>query len=214
MKLRVLSVATAALLLAGIGAESARATPLATIPIRLFSTTEHAFGDPLIANSIEYSVWVESAFNPTPTIGDGNLLLHFVLTTADAGHTLVASALNMGASFNAAAALLTNLTLNDYLSDLAGFPGGGSEGDGTNEAGVIDLRGQTVGSVKLVVDQLTIDSPGSDPNHDGIWTDAFFTGDLVFDSDVPAAPSVPEPGMLGLVGVGLAMIGWLRRPRR
>jgi hypothetical protein len=136
-----------------------------------------------------------------------------VLTGADAGQTLVASSLNMGASFDAAVALLTNFTLNDYLSDLAGFTGSGSEGDGTNEAGVIDLRGQTVGSVKLVVDQLTIDSPGSDPNHNGLWTDAFFTGSLVFDSEAPAAPPVPEPGMLGLMGVGLAALGWLRRRR-
>jgi hypothetical protein len=68
MASRIVAAVFAILLTAG----AARATPLATIPIRLFSTTEHAFGDPLVASSIEYSVWVESASNPSPNIGDGN----------------------------------------------------------------------------------------------------------------------------------------------
>ena len=215
MKLRIVGLAAAALLLAGIGAETARATPLATIPIGLFSSLPEEFGGPVLETAIEFSFWVDSASDPNQGVGAGFEMLHFVLTSADAGHTLVASALNMGPDFTSAAALLTNGTLNDFLSTLTGFAiAGGGGGSGTPEAGVLDLHGQTVGSVKLVVDQLTIDSPGTDPNHDGNWTDAFFTGDLIFDSEAPTAPAVPEPGMLGLLGVGLAMIGWLRRPRR
>ena len=210
---RLARVAVMAAFMLAVGVDGAMATPLATIPIRLFSTTPHGFGDPVIASSIDYSVWVDAASDPAQGIGVGNLLLHFTLTNADAGQTLVASALNMGAGFTAAVALLTNSTLNDFISDVAGFAGSGSEGDGTIEAGTLDLRGKTVGSVKLVVDELTIASPGSNPNHDGNWTDAHFTGSLVFDTDTPVAPA-PEPGTLGLVAFGFGTLALRRRWQR
>jgi hypothetical protein len=196
-----------------LGAAPVQATPIASIPVRLFSAVAHESGGPLIVDSIECSVWVNAASDPDPEIGEGFLLLSFTLTGADDGQTLIASALNMGASFNSAIALLTNFTLSDYISENAMFPGGGGSGDGTTEAGILDLRGQSVGSVKLVVTQLSILTPGSNPNNDGIWTDVFFTGNLVFDTDLPVA-DVAEPGTIGLMLAGLGALALGARRRR
>jgi hypothetical protein len=196
-----------------LGAAPAQATPIASMPVRVFSTVAYESGGPIIEDSLVYSVWINSASDPTPEIGEGFLLLSFTLTSADNGQTLIASALNMGPSFNSAIALLTNFTLADYISATAMFPDGGGSGDGTTEVGVLDLRGQFVGSVKLVIDQLSILTPGTDPNDDGIWTDMFFTGNLVFDTDVPVA-DVPEPGTMGLLLAGLGALALARRRRR
>lgn len=213
---RILRATAAAPLLLGLwtvlGPAPAQATPIASIPVRLFSTVAYESGGPIIEDSIEYSVWVNPASDPDPEIGEGFLLLSFTLTGADDGQTLIASALNMGASFTSALALLTNFTLSDYISASAMFPGGGGAGDGTIESGVLDLRGASVGSVKLVVTQLSILTPGSDLNNDGIWTDVFFTGNLVFDTDVPVA-DVPEPGTIGLMLAGLGALAIARRRR-
>jgi hypothetical protein len=42
-----------------------------------------------------------------------------------------------------------------------------------------DLAGHALNSVSLMVDSARVDSPGSDPNHDGVWTDVRFYAHLV-----------------------------------
>jgi PEP-CTERM motif len=63
----------------------------------------------------------------------------------------------------------------------------------------IDLQGFQIGSIGLHVDSLTISSPGSNPNGDGIWTDVFFEGTVT-------VYAVPEPSSLGLLGIFLGCV--------
>lgn len=201
-------------LVAGVVAPVAQAAPIATLPVRLFSSFNYDMGTPEVTDSIVYSLWVNPAADPNPEIGEGFLLAQFTLTNDDLGKTLVASALNVP-TFNIAAALLTNSTLNDYVSASAlFFPDGSGSGDGTTESGLFDLRGLVLGSVKLIVTELSILSPGSNPNNNGIWTDALFNGTLVFDSEAPEVTEVPEPGTLVLVLAGLGLAAAAARRRR
>lgn len=42
-----------------------------------------------------------------------------------------------------------------------------------------DFHGEVITSVQLNVDTLTFATPGSDPNHDGIWTDYYLVAHLI-----------------------------------
>lgn len=198
---------------AGIGANSASATPIASIPVRFTDAFPFDIGTNEITDTLTYSVWVDPASDPFPDIGDGFLLAQFILTNGDLGKTLTASALNIGSSFNSAAALLTNSSLFDFISVTAFVPSGGGSGDGGAELGLLDLRGATLGSLKLSVEQLSFTSPGQNPNGDGRWTDVLFYGHLVFDTDAPTA-QLPEPGTMALLLAGLGLLAYPHRRRR
>jgi hypothetical protein len=46
-----------------------------------------------------------------------------------------------------------------------------------------DLAAYALTAVAVVVDSTRVESPGSDPNHDGIWTDGEVFGHLVIYGD-------------------------------
>ena len=66
--------------------------------------------------------------------------------------------------------------------------------DGNN-----DFQGYDITSISLTVNDLTFESPGSNPNGDGIWTD--YTYDVTFE-----IWGVPEPSTLFLLGLGAVML--------
>ncbi len=209
-----LVLAAAAALAVAFPGAPAHAAPIATFPVLLEPNFAYQSGSSSFESGITYSFWV-APFHPLNEIGSGFLMAQFNVTAADLGRTFVASALNMGAAFTASAAELRDGGLSDYVSlRVENNPGGGGYGYGSTEAGHgIDLRGQTIGSLMLIVDEISIDIPGSNPNRNGRWTDIRFNGRLVFDSDFPVAPT-PEPATLALFGAGIGLLSLARRRPR
>lgn len=72
-------------------------------------------------------------------------------------------------------------------------------GDHTGANGV-DFAGFVITSIDLVIDTLSFDTPGSDPNGDSLWTDVTFGATFVVNGN-PAA--VPEPTTSFMLGIGL-----------
>jgi hypothetical protein len=68
----------------------------------------------------------------------------------------------------------------------------------------IDLHGYTMAGVGLQMNQLSINSPGSNPNHDGNWTDVSWDATLTLYT-------VPEPTILFPVAVACVGFPLLRR---
>jgi hypothetical protein len=67
----------------------------------------------------------------------------------------------------------------------------------------VDLQGFQIGSIAMHIDNLIVDSPGSDPNSDGLWTDAVFEGTFT-------VYAVPEPSTLA-IALAAGMILFRRR---
>ena len=63
----------------------------------------------------------------------------------------------------------------------------------------IDLHGFQIGSFDLHLNQLTITSPGRDPNGDGLWTDFSWSATLY-------VYPVPEPGALSIFAIGIGCL--------
>lgn len=70
----------------------------------------------------------------------------------------------------------------------------------------VDLNGLIIDSVTRTI-TVELDSPGSDPNGDGIWTDFLVTGAY----EIYGSP-IPEPASLSLLVVGSALA--LRKRKR
>lgn len=94
-----------------------------------------------------------------------------------------------------------------------------------SEVGPFDLQGATIDRVTLKVLELTITSPGSDPNRNGVWTEHTFKGILTFEGqgqlpspvDLGAGEAVgetPEPASLALALCGfVSAAGYVYRRR-
>lgn len=70
-----------------------------------------------------------------------------------------------------------------------------------------DFKGYTVEALGLRINSLTIESPGADPNGDGVWTDSTWNVTL----NVYGQQPVPEPTTMLLVGSGLLGMAAFRR---
>lgn len=72
----------------------------------------------------------------------------------------------------------------------------------------IDLQGTVIDGFSLRINDLTLDSPGSDLNGDGNWTDLRFSMTLSIEGHV-----IPEPSTLFLCFTGLAALlqSWIKR---
>ena len=145
----------------------------------------------------------------TVSVGFGSntfavLFDQFALTPADSGHTFTLNENNDPDFANA------RITLENGNPDLVVFTYGvGVAGTGlTSESNYfyplppgsngIDLQGFSIGSISLVVDSLTLTTPGSNPN----GTDIYFRGRI-------AVNAVPEPSTFAMAG--LAGLIFLRR---
>ena len=132
-----------------------------------------------------------------------------IITSADVGSTYLATS-SSDTGFNDVVSWLTNgiedrfMLFFFYISPGYGSGIGGS-GIGRGEtdifAGVTlngtDLGGYDIEAIAMRVESLWFDSPGSNPNGDGIWTD--FGYDLTFTF-------IPEPATILLVGLGAVVL--------
>jgi len=63
----------------------------------------------------------------------------------------------------------------------------------------IDLAGFQIGAIAMQLSNLVIDSPGSNPNNDGNWTEVSFAGTFT-------VYAVPEPTVIALFGIGVGSL--------
>lgn len=130
------------------------------------------------------------------------------ITSADVGIPYTVTAAN-NPNFNAITALLTNGVSDTVFFGVSGFPPGTGVASGVFESAftfndATDFQGSIIDSLTITVDSFTPDSPGQDPNGDGIWTDY----SAKYSLSVQGKP-VPEPSdSLGLVtaaGIGVLL---------
>jgi hypothetical protein len=131
----------------------------------------------------------------------------YTFTPSEAGHVFTVTQAN-DSNFDPLAALLTDGVDEDvgYAFRINGGPGvqlnapesvffGNMPNNNPNGFG---LKGFKIDSISLVFNQLSLDSPGSNPNGDGIWTDFSFNAELSINYE-----PVPEPALPSLIVVGL-----------
>ncbi len=70
-----------------------------------------------------------------------------------------------------------------------------------------DLQGYRIDSISATVEYLTIDIPGENGQHDGIWTDFYLTVDYRIEG-----VAIPEPATIVLLGLGTITL--VRRQRQ
>ena len=68
--------------------------------------------------------------------------------------------------------------------------------------GGVDLAGYTIDRIGFRVDEITIDSPGRDPNGDGIWTDFSIRGAFLFEGTIASSEACMRGGWQSLRGPG------------
>ena len=138
--------------------------------------------------------------------GQSDRLFELALVEADSGQRF---RLNSGTEFDQMAGFLAN-----GVDETLGIRTGNS-GRGANESlyfpGLNDLPPFQITSIDLVINSITIDTPGRDPNGDGVWTDF----SLNFHIEVFGQPSnvVSEPALPILLGLGLMQV-LVRRNRK
>ena len=113
----------------------------------------------------------------------------------DEGREVTFSAAD-GPAFDQAVSRLTDGVDDGVVLEVELGDGGGGAGQGLLESAWIDgglsgtldpdFVGFEIGSITLVIDLVNFDSPGEDPNRDGLWTDYVFEGRVVVEGRLPA----------------------------
>ncbi|HUW58065.1 MAG TPA: PEP-CTERM sorting domain-containing protein [Planctomycetota bacterium] len=81
---------------------------------------------------------------------------------------------------------------------------------GYNPPNGIDFQGCVIDTITMTIDTLTFDTPGEDPNQDGVWTN--MTATITIEI---YGTAVPEPATMTLLSAGaLGLVGFIRRQRR
>jgi hypothetical protein len=155
--------------------------PLAEIRLSTFA------GMSAVSDTIALSFML--SVTPFPKAGDANdsgpriaptpELVSVRMTNADEGTTRQINASN-NPDYQAAIAILTN-GVDDHGRVLFSIPAAGSVGGEGSESSYIkggilgnfdpDLSGAEITGLTVVFKRVQIDTPGSDPNSDGNWTD-------------------------------------------
>jgi hypothetical protein len=168
------------------GSESARGSKKQLTEYTLAEVPYHeAAGAGVIASQLE--VWI--CLRSTAPSCDPDIGVQFApIGVADVGGTIWRDA-SSAPHFNNFVAEMTDGALDDmFFETLAlGDGGGGTNAPGATDAemfsgqaglGGVDLLGYAIHRIGLRVEAVSIASPGTDPNGDGIWTD--FTADVTF----------------------------------
>lgn len=166
--------------------------------------------------SIAPSFFLTYAHNDSPTDppdnDDTSLFDDIILTLDDVGTTFMAST-DPHSDFLGFVSMLTN-GVDDDLGQgsriRAGLGGGSSNGIAPESRwfsefllpGSVDFSGHQIDEISLTLETMTFDTPGHDPNGDGVWTD--YTADVTFTI-------VPEPLTLWMLGTAIVIT---RRRRR
>lgn len=189
-----------------IGNSAASGEILATYPIFWAGGASNLF------ESIIHRTYLSDVFNNQE--GEGTLFEDIVIYGGETRVDMIA--LGDDPEFPTYAELLTD-GLDWWLYDWADFNVGGSTGRFDLESlrldfadpdhNGVDLHGYIVESVVRTI-TVDFDTPGGDPNGDGIWTDYEISG--VFE--IFGSP-IPEPASLVLLAFGAGCV-WRRRRRR
>ena len=138
-----------------------------------------------IYNSMIFSLDISSG-NPGCRETGVAIFYQTIIRDGDDHHTLVAEAGNEP-DFAAFAHLLTDGVDESITAcvTLGNFAGSGATGGaesvffGGRPGTAPDFAGYTIDRVEFHIDSVLIASPGSDQNHDGIWTDSYLAGRVV-----------------------------------
>ncbi len=183
-----------------------------------FATLSNEVGSPVIANQVRLTVEFGSSVSgpPVATVFD------VVVGPTDVGRTF---SLSSGPEFEAAARFLTdgvNGGIGFFSSFVTGGGGGGSRSEAfrffgdASGSGRVDFAGFEITSLDFRLDELILDSPGTNPSGNGIWTDLSVRSVLTVNGRPAVATPVPEPATLCLMGLGLVgfYVGGRTRARR
>ena len=158
----------------------------------------------VIASGVEFS-WTDHWWTKSLDWG--------IVTTSDVGKTFTQSPVT-SPHFDFFASMLTSGT-DDWLVILSHFPGVGGAGRESLESywlnkfiqtETVDFYGWQVTEISLTVNSLTFDTPGRNPNGDGIWTDYVY--DVTF-----TIYGIPEPATLLLLAFGMVVVRRKQGPR-
>jgi hypothetical protein len=186
-----------------------------------YNATLHGGGAIVISNLYFSFGYVYDPF----TAGPKTLFGAIPWTNGDAGKTVTVSSDADDPNWSTFVSLIT-----DGSTDIQGVfnnPFGINVSDAPNDSNVvagvagteaaflfgnrndprIDLHGSTIDSASITVNSISVTSPGSDPNHDGIWTDGI--ANVTFT--VMGEPPAPEPTSLSTLA--FASLLALRRRR-
>jgi hypothetical protein len=154
------------------------------------NTFSTSFGSDTVFNQAKF----DFALHGDPFLGDALFdSIHF--GTQDVGEVFTVSSEQADPNFNFTVNLLTNGVNNTLAYGLVSASGVGNI-NGISETQLLaglsrsgpDLIGYQIQAFSLQIDSLSIQSPGSNPNNNGIWTD--MSGQVSF---MIYATPVPEP---------------------
>jgi hypothetical protein len=182
--------------------------------------TESGGGAALVSDHLRLDIFYPAFFgSPDPSNPPSDLFRQFAIHASDVGTIYTLDQTNGGPNFEAFVAFLTN-GINDPLTVLAGpgdFGGGGTVPGYENTiltglpfgSNGFDLHGFNISHITLEFTELTIVSPGSDPNHNGQWTDYTCMADVrIYGEPVPE----PSTEVMCVTGMILLCAASSRRP--
>jgi hypothetical protein len=115
-------------------------------------------------------------------------------------------------NFNAFIALMTDGIQETILFAVGGYAGtrtGFLVSESTVVGRTPDLSGYRIDSISLHLNSLSFSTPGTDPNHDGLWTDVSFLYTLTANG-----AQIPEPSSTSLVMLSAGILWPLLLHRR
>jgi hypothetical protein len=124
-------------------------------------------------------------------------IFNMVLDNSSSEQSFTASSADPG--FSDFVSHLTNGVNGSLVFSLKSTATGAQVGGAFTETEAFGIipQGAQINGISLTINQFTLDSPGTDPNHNGLWTD----GSCDFTMGV-----VPEPNSLFLLAIGLIVI--------